>query len=173
VRHRRSWVFHLYPKYMRTRYFHEIEALTEELLTDSTFPRRSLYLDLARSVFRARFQQRRTRRWLAAVLCASVIIAAALFVESSSSPQPTRSVALSHQEGISGVPPKQCSEAEVQTDGLGYLCSMTLNPKTGTIESATIVALTPQLASCIHSQAQSSRQSAVPCLPLIPHTSKP
>jgi hypothetical protein len=167
MRHLRHWHVYLYPKDMRDRYLSEIEALTEELLSDTTFRRSSLVFDLVLSAFRARIQQWRPRRWLALALSACAITAGLLVVVRTSPSPPFQPVASPHQGIIHRVPPKQCVEPEQAANSAGYLCSMTLNPKTGATESDTVVPLTPQLADCL--RRQHSGQSVVTCLPLMPH----
>jgi hypothetical protein len=167
MHHRRRWHTYLYPKDIRARYVSEIEALTEELLSDATFRRRSLVFDLVVSGFRARIRQWRTHKWLVPALgvCA---ITAGLLLAIQTSPAPTSRPAASSQQRITeGVPPKQCKEAEHAANGPGYLCYVVLNPKTGATESATFVRLTSQQADCLRSQRPG--RSVMTCLPTGPH----
>jgi hypothetical protein len=163
VRHPRRWHTYLYPKDMRTRYVAEIEALTEELLSDATFRRRSLALDLVVSGFRARIRQWRTHKWLVPAVAVCAIAAGVLIATSAGPPPPLRPAASSQQQIIEGVPPKHCTQTGQSATSSGYLCYVVLNPKTGATESATIVRLTSPQADCLRSGR--SGRSVMTCLP--------
>jgi hypothetical protein len=162
VRHPRRWHTYLYPKGMRTRYVAEIEALTEELLSDATFRRRSLAVDLVVSGFRARIRQWRTHKWLVPAVAVCAIAAGLLIAAKSSPPATLRPAASSQQRIIEGVPPKQCKQTGQSATSSGYLCYVVLNPRTGATESATIVRLTSPQADCLRSGR--SGQSVMTCL---------
>lgn len=163
MRHPRRWHTYLYPKDMRTRYAAEIEALTEELLSDATFRRRSLAIDLVVSGFRARTRQWRTHKWLVPAVAVCAIAAGLLIATKSSPPATLRSAASSQQRIIRGVPPKQCKQTGQSATSSGYLCYVVLNPRTGATESATIVRLTSPQADCLRSGR--SGRSVMTCLP--------
>jgi hypothetical protein len=167
VRHRRRWYTFLYPKDIRTRYVSEIEALTEELLSDATVRRRSLVLDLVVSGFRARIRQWRTHKWLVPALAVCAITAGLLLSMKTSPPSRFRPAASSQQRIIQGVPPQQCRETVPVATSPVYLCYVVLNPKTGATESAKLVRLTSQQADCLRSGR--SGQSVMSCLPTRQH----
>ena len=168
MRHRRPWHTYLYPKDIRDRYVREIEALTEELLSDETFRRGSLVFDLVVCGFRARIRQWRTHKWLVPTLGVCAITAGLLLAIETGSPRTFQPAAAVHQQPIiKAVPPKQCQETEQAADSPGYLCYVVLNPKTGVTESATFFRLTSQQADCLHSQH--SVRSNMACLAAGPH----
>jgi hypothetical protein len=162
VRHRPRWYTFLYPKDIRTRYVSEIEALTEEMLSDATFRRRSLVFDLVLSGFRARIRQWRARKWLVPALAVCAITAGLLLSMQTSPPSTIRPAATSQQRIIQGVPPG-CRETVPVATSPASLCYVVLNPRTGAMESAKVVRLTSQQAGCLRSGR--SGQPVMTCLP--------